>query len=606
MAMDKDRQKSPVVRVKGAKGLQNRVRYLSENGYAVLTPGVSIKGGPSNETWTEFYENRLNGGAFDGGKQRKGVPTLFASSGVEQPTEDNVGTEGLGWMEWGSGNLLPNTVSFFCGILPHTAAGHRFNTDLCAGLGPEPMYRYTQYVGGNITTKEIPYSEADKLIRGMIADKLRELFNLKKLQQENGEQEMSSGYLASIGANTSANDEDTEIYDELSKSLKEEIKVLQKDLEEWKKTEPKVSDFCERNNLAHTYLQLSGDMQMLGICFPEIQLNAQELDENGKPVNTALWNPRVVGIGYRAAHTCRLERMDEYNRINYVYVSNRWLDQPIVSTAESNQTLTAYPALSSQTPLDDMKERVRIAREKNVKKKDRPTRFIFPSYYPTVGRPYYPSPAWHSVFGGDIYAYIATIISDRFNRRKNSNVIGRIIYVHNDYMQSLFTQAKAQSDPDKQNAIRDRLYQDINKWLGNRDNSGQSLLAFTFMGSDGKEHKSFEIVEVESNSKSAAEANEKETAEVSSIIFMAMGLDAKLLGSTPLSLIGQSSGSDLRMRFGVKQVQMAPTQKIMLKALDVASRFNKWDKHLVWRINREVLTTLDNSKTGITQKEEEV
>jgi len=86
---------------------------------------------------------------------------------------------------------------------------------------------------------------------------------------------------------------------------------------------------------------------------------------------------------------------------------------------------------------------------------------------------------------------------------------------------------------------------------------------------------------------------------------MAMGLDAKLLGSTPLSLVGQSSGTDLRIRFGVKQVQMAPTQKIMLKSLEVASRFNEWDKHLVWRINREVLTTLDSSKTGITQKEEE-
>ena len=149
------------------------------------------------------------------------------------------------------------------------------------------------------------------------------------------------------------------------------------------------------------------------------------------------------------------------------------------------------------------------------------------------------------------------------------------------------------------------LYKDINTWLSNRDNSGQSLLAFTFMGTDGKEHKSFEIVEVESSSKSVADANEKETAEVASIIFMAMGLDAKLLGSTPLSLVGQSSGTDLRIRFGVKQVQMAPTQKIMLKSLEVASRFNDWDKHLVWRINREVLTTLDSSKTGITQKEEE-
>ena len=32
----------------------------------------------------------------------------------------------------------------------------------------------------------------------------------------------------------------------------------------------------------------------------------------------------------------------------------------------------------------------------------------------------------------------------------------------------------------------------------------------------------------------------------------------------------------------------------------LSSKFNKWDTHLVWQIDREVLTTLDNSKTGVT------
>ena len=37
----------------------------------------------------------------------------------------------------------------------------------------------------------------------------------------------------------------------------------------------------------------------------------------------------------------------------------------------------------------------------------------------------------------------------------------------------------------------------------------------------------------------------------------------------------------------------------MLKPLEVISRFNGWDENLVWQVQREVMTTLDRSKTGI-------
>jgi hypothetical protein len=223
-----------------------------------------------------------------------------------------------------------------------------------------------------------------------------------------------------------------------------------------------------------------------------------------------------------------------------------------------------------------------------------------PSVYPTAGRPYYPTPAWYSIFGGDIYEYITTIFSDRLSRKRNSNVIGRVIYLNNDYMQQLFIQAKAQSDANKQSEIRDKLYTQINQWLANRNNAGQSLLAFTFTGNDQKEHKSFEIVEIEANSKDAVAANEKETAELSSVVFMALGLDARLLGSSPLSLVGSNGGTDIRERFLLRQILKSPQLNIMLKPLEVLSRFNQWDRHLVWQVQREAMTTLDRSKTGVT------
>ena len=112
-------------------------------------------------------------------------------------------------------------------------------------------------------------------------------------------------------------------------------------------------------------------------------------------------------------------------------------------------------------------------------------------------------------------------------------------------------------------------------------------------------------MEIEAANKSVADANEKETAEISSIVFMAMGLDSRLLGSSPLSLVGSNGGTDIRERYLLRLILKSPTQNLMLKPLEVASRFNQWDKHLVWQIQREVMTTLDRSKSGVTSQNAE-
>ena len=110
-------------------------------------------------------------------------------------------------------------------------------------------------------------------------------------------------------------------------------------------------------------------------------------------------------------------------------------------------------------------------------------------------------------------------------------------------------------------------------------------------------------MEIEAASNDAATANEKETAEISSIVFMSMGIDARLMGSSPLSLVGSNGGTDIRERFLLRQILKSPVQNIMLKSLDVLSRFNEWDSHLVWSVKREVMTTLDRSQSGITQQD---
>ncbi|MFW5517794.1 MAG: hypothetical protein ACOCPA_02925, partial [Segatella copri] len=419
---------------------------------------------------------------------------------------------------------------------------------------------YTQYVGGNITEKYIPYESAGVLLRGQIAD-------LKAKEEEDSE----------------------------------EMKSLKEALRNWEETNAQLRDFLENNDLMQTYLDLAGDMALMSQCFVELQLNQRSLDENGKAVPTAQWTPKVIGLKHRSIFTTRLERMDENYRINYAYVSNQWLDptQYVGVQKEEDRKIAAIPYLPTTSAVKDLQRNIREARQKQVSRKKRPTRFIMsPSDF---GGPYYADALWHSIFAGSIFEYAFTIVDDRLTRKRNSNIIGRVIYIHQDYISRLFQQ-QGEKKKKTHGEIQNEIFTSINTWLSNPDNAGQALISSAFTGSDGKEHKAWEIVEIETKANDQANADKTELQEISSIIFFAMGLDAKLIGNTPGDT-ASSGGTDLRERFLVKQIQFAPLQQLMIRPLEVLSRFNDWDEHLVWQIDREVLTTLDNSKTGVAKQE---
>ena len=601
-----------IVKVQSADALRSATDELKSQGY-FPAPMPNDFGHRSNSSgsefglWEDFIHAKLT--CQEPGQPKSAsyqYPTLHLSSGVEVPTPDNIGTPGLGYMEWGAGNRNPNVVSLLREASPYTASAHRFNTDLCAGKGPRFVYSYVQYVGGNITEKRIAFKDAGVLIKGWIRDLKRELSQLEAPATVLGD---------SVADNTSALSPQPSDIDDLAADIREQISVLEQEHEKWQATNDFLTNFAARNNLALTYLSLTEDMQEQNLCFPEITLNKRTMmtvkDENGndKLVNapTSMWVPQVTGIRYRSAHICRLERKDKNGRINYVYVSNRFLDSRVFAASASDKAedgfeMIAIPALDPQSPLTDLERIVRETRKANGSIRKRPTRFILPIAYPSAGRPYYPVPAWQSIFSGDIYEYLMTMISDRNKRRKNSNVIGRVLYLNNEYMERLYFQRKADTPEDKLKVFNE-LRNQINSFLMDRDNTGKPLVAYTFTGTDGKVYESWKIVEIEANNKQTAEANQKELAEISSIVFFAFGLDSRLVGNSPGD-VASSGGTDLRERFLLKQVQMSPMQQLMLMPLYLMKAFNDLDPHLEFEIPREVLTTLDNSKTGITNAEQ--
>lgn len=577
--------------------LQQRSEELQSQGYEAVLPGAFCapkQGGSNVFSWGEYVHQKLTASATmtgaEGNAARREISAVFGSSGGEnKAVPEGVGTPGLGFMEWGVGNQLPNLVYLLSKMSPFTAAGVDFVKKILVGRGPCAKYHYTQYVGGNITEKSIPYPSAGTLLRGQIAD-------LKAKEKQMSESDNQSSQLDNQFSkpvnqlSQSANNSDSED--------SEEMKSLKAALKEWEDTNEELQAFIENNDLHKTYLEMAGDMSLMSQCFCELQLNQRQLDENKRPVPTSRWDPKIVGIKPRSVFTTRLERMDSQYRINYAYLSNQWLDSTQTLT-ETDRRIAAVPYLAADTAVSDLNRHVREARQQRVSRKNRPTRFIMSPR--DFGGPYYADALWHSIFAGSIFEYAFTIVDDRLTRKRNSNIIGRVIYIHQEYLKHLYTQ-QGENKSKTMAQIQQEVFTDINRWLSNPDNAGQALISAVFTGLDGKEHKAWEIVEIESKANSQAQAEKTELQEISSIIFFAMGLDSKLIGNTPGDATS-SGGTDLRERFLVKQIQFAPLQQLMLRPLEVISKFNKWDSHLVWQIDREVLTTLDNSKTGVTKQE---
>lgn len=576
---------------------QERSEELKRAGYVAIRPGefCTPSKGSKAFSWNDYVHSMLISeanmtaqGTAGSQAARRQISTIFASSGGEclaKPKGE--GTEGLGYMEWGIGNRLPNLIWLLSRMSPFTAAGIDFIKKILAVHGPKPKYYYTQYVGGNITEKFIPFAHAGVLLRGLIAD-----LKAKEAQaQQTSDPNPTDDPLTNV-AQALTPTEDSE-----------EMKALKAALAKWEWTNEEIKHFCADNDLMDTYLQLAGDMSLMSQCFVELQLNQRQLGEDGTPVPTAQWTPKVIGIRPRSIFTTRLERQDEQYRINYAYISNQWLDQSQQSGTMKAEDIkiAAVPYLPTATAVKDLERKVREARQSRVSRKNRPTRFIMsPRDY---GGPYYADALWHSIFAGSIFEYAFTIIDDRLTRKRNSNIIGRVIYIHQDYLAALFRQ-QGENKSKTIGQIQSEVFNDINSWLSNSDNAGQALVSSVFTGPDGNEHKAWEIVEIESKANSQAQAEKTELQEISSIIFFAMGLDSKLIGNTPGDA-SSSGGTDLRERFLVKQIQFAPLQQLMLRPLEVISQFNGWDEHLVWQIDREVLTTLDNSKTGVTKQGQE-
>lgn len=471
------------------------------------------------------------------------------------------GTKGLGYVQWGYLNKLPNIIARAAKRSPYIAPVIKFNAETMYARGPKPKYRYAHLHNGHVNVETVDYEFAGVFIK----------------------EQLRQARLKSKAKDTDGNP----LYDE--QDIRNEIETLNADYRTWQRTQTEVQQFIENNDLQDFTMQSCLDMQYYNLFFPEVGLSIGRAEGSE-------WEPRIVELRpLKCVHT-RLEERDKQGVINYVYYSKHWGEDDTASGYQTADRVTAIPAL-------DIRQAGRQLRNltRNKSFSERVFRYVIPILYASVDKEYYPEPAWYSIFRSTIANYAERLIADKNTVKNNDNSWGKIVYVSGIYLQQLYADAGAMNDQEKKKEVEDKLYNEINEFLSSDENAGKPLLAYTLQGPNGEQIEAIKIV----NAPTALSGSETkdELEEIASIMYAAQDMHPSMNGAVP-GKNSQSGGTQIRELLGTKNVRLEPMRDYVLKVFRFISEFNNWDKHLVWEMPYSVLTTLDRNKTGIEENQE--
>lgn len=506
---------------------------------------------------------------------------------IEHPTDKDGKPLGDGYVKWGAGDNIPSVIPPLAMSSPYTAAPLRYIADLTTGLGVRLMYRFPD-------GEMVEFKDAGELLQ----QKIDEL-ELAEGAGDPVEQQLLDDGLVAVGREPAAKE---------SKPLQRARKAL----EDWERTWygyeeedamgdkthiPGAKEFLEENNLDLHFSQCMQDHVMLDIFFPTVGLQRGRTRNWGKP--------RVVQVSRLESWGSRLSVKNSFGHINNVYYSDSLRKKgttggttTTVGTSATDNSFKMYPACMPQHLLSDL--RYIVDSNQRTRIKNRPTWIVCPTFYPSLNKPYYPQPAWWSVFTSKAFDFSATVLYDKYKQRDNATSFSKIIYISLDYLNDAFSTEGYLGNPDKQQEFIDQLDQSMEDFLQRRENNGKTMRQWMWMGPDGKDHKSVEVVDIAETTNDAVKAGKEELELSTAPIFLALQIDPRLVG-VPM-VAASNGGTALREMALLKQQQLNIHQRLYLDWLQkVTVVWNGWSERARWVVKLQTLTTLDNSKTGIVE-----
>jgi hypothetical protein len=356
---------------------------------------------------------------------------------------------------------------------------------------------------------------------------------------------------------------------------------------------PGAKEFLEENNLSFHLSQCEQDDVMLDMYFPTVGFS-----NKGRKGS---WTPVINRVGFLPAHSTRLEKMNEHRFINHCYFSDQWRtlrDNGAKKTATvvspESQKITMYQAAMPQNLLHDL--RYIIESNQKTAAGRRPMWVVCPTFFPSLNKPYYPQPAWWSVFTSKAFDFSATILYDKYKARENSTSWGKIIYISLDYLNMIFADEGIEGDKDAQEKYIEELDNNVEQFLQRRENNGKMMRQFMWTDQKGDDHYNVKIVDVAETVKDAVQAGKDELEMSTNPTFLALRVDPRLVG-VPM-VAASNGGTALREMALLKQQQLNQKQRLYEHFLNSIVRFNGWSERAEFHIKQVSYTTLDRSKTG--------
>jgi len=512
---------------------------------------------------------------------------------VEHVSDKDGKPLGRGYVKWGAADNIPSVIPPLAMSSPYTAAPLRYIADLITGLGVHYMYRMPD---GEL----VEFRDAGELLQQKI-DELEEAS--ENDSEDNGG--VSGDGDPSLLANVLA---------EQAPKPKEPkaLRRLRDLYADWERTwlgydvagadgvemhVPGAKQFLEENNLDLHLSQCMQDHVMLDIYYPTIGLQRGRRGRWSNPER-----PRITRLSMLPSWGCRLGLRNEYNHINECYFSNSLRTKgavvSVVSTAgsaDADRSFKMYPTAMPDSFLSDLNYIVESNQRTRINA--RPTWVVCPTFYPSLNKPYYPQPAWWSVFTSKAFDFSATILYDKYKQRDNATTFGSILYVSLDFLELAYGDLGIQGDLEKQKEFVDELDQSVEEFLQHRENTGKMMRQFMWTGPDGKDHKNVEIVDIKETTNDAVKAGKEELELSTNPIFLALQVDPRLVG-VPM-VAASNGGTALREMHLLKQQQLNIHQRLYERLLQNIAIWNQWSERGEWHVKLQTLTTLDNSKTGV-------
>jgi len=576
-------------------------RKLNSRGYVAidaLKPGLvrTLTLGDGADKGAKQMAAGMGCGSWSNGPLSKVAWSFDSRDNAVHAVKDKDGKPmGLGYVDWGPGNSTPSVIPPLAWSLPYTASPLRYLADLTAGLGPKLMYAFDddtmcEYKKAGYRILE----RIEKLKKGEEGDTYGgdlakdpvsgTIIPISELEKDKRPDPILRGLGIDYWKDAYREWERTWLgYDE---------EVQMTDTVTDTEHVPGAKEFLENNNLNLHLSQCEQDDVMLDIYFPTVGFHTTGYKRS--------WRPVINRVGFLPAHSMRLEKMDSNRYIHHCYLSDQWRTLGIGTrtvTDPESMKIQMYPAAMPQ----DMLHELRYIVESNQKKgpKSRPLWIVCPTFYPSGQKPYYPQPAWWSVFSSKAFDFASTILYDKYKQRENNTTWGRIIYISLDYLNMVFADLGIEGDMGAQQKYIDELDNNVDQFLQQRENTGKTMRQFMWDGPDGKMHKNVEIVDIKETTNDAVKAGKEELELSTSPIFLALGVDPRLVGVPMVQ--ASNGGTALREMHLLKQQQLNVKQRLYLHFLNSVAKFNGWDEHAQFEIIQQTLTTLDNSKTGTVE-----